>query len=241
MNQESALVTVRLTGSDAGDFLQGYVTCDTSLTSSKAASPMSFPDRQGRVVANGWMYGSSEDIALAIHSSTVEILKSHLKLYLQFSKSSFDSNIQPCGVHGSVGNSGITIEGLQASLVDEAQTEKECFGVLVDLNQPLVTSTTSGKYLPQMLNLERSGAISFDKGCYLGQEVIARAQHRGQVKRRMQRFAVRKGHVQTGDTVVDHLSQRGEVVLASSTHALIVTASSAEQVSNESAELELAA
>ena len=241
MNQKSALVSVHVKGSDAGDFLQGYVTCDTSLMSTATASSMSFPDRQGRVVTNGWLYGSPEHVALVIHASTVEILKTHLKMYLQFSKSSFDSQIQPCGVRGSDANSGIAIEGLQAMLIDEAQTEDECFQSLVSLNQPLVTSITSGKYLPQMLNLEHSGAISFDKGCYLGQEVIARAQHRGQVKRRLHKFAVKEGQVQIGETVVDEQSQRGEVVLASSTHALIVTASTARLVSNETAELELAA
>jgi folate-binding Fe-S cluster repair protein YgfZ len=39
-----------------------------------------------------------------------------------------------------------------------------------------------------MLNLDLLGAIAFDKGCYTGQEVIARAHYRGRVKRRMQRW-----------------------------------------------------
>jgi folate-binding Fe-S cluster repair protein YgfZ len=39
-----------------------------------------------------------------------------------------------------------------------------------------------------MLNLDLIGAVSFEKGCYTGQEVIARAHFRGQVKRRMLRF-----------------------------------------------------
>ena len=40
-----------------------------------------------------------------------------------------------------------------------------------------------------MLNLDLLGGIAFDKGCYTGQEVIARAHYRGRVKRRAQRFA----------------------------------------------------
>ena len=36
-----------------------------------------------------------------------------------------------------------------------------------------------------MLGLHERGAVSFTKGCYLGQEVVARAQHRGQVKRNL--------------------------------------------------------
>jgi folate-binding Fe-S cluster repair protein YgfZ len=43
-----------------------------------------------------------------------------------------------------------------------------------------------------MLNLDAVGGIAFDKGCYTGQEVIARAHYRGRVKRRMQRFVSRQ-------------------------------------------------
>jgi tRNA-modifying protein YgfZ len=53
---------------------------------------------------------------------------------------------------------------------------------------PEITLATSGLWVAQMLNLDRIGGISFEKGCYTGQEVIARAHFRGQVKRRMQRF-----------------------------------------------------
>jgi len=53
---------------------------------------------------------------------------------------------------------------------------------------PQVYAPTSGQFVAQMLNLDCIGAISFDKGCYTGQEIIARAHYRGRVKRRMQRF-----------------------------------------------------
>jgi tRNA-modifying protein YgfZ len=53
---------------------------------------------------------------------------------------------------------------------------------------PQVYAATSEQFVAQMLNLDALGAIAFDKGCYTGQEVIARAHYRGRVKRRMQRF-----------------------------------------------------
>ena len=53
---------------------------------------------------------------------------------------------------------------------------------------PQVYAATSEEFVAQMLNLDALGAIAFDKGCYTGQEVIARAHYRGRVKRRMQRF-----------------------------------------------------
>ncbi|MCW8872924.1 MAG: hypothetical protein OQK01_09945 [Xanthomonadales bacterium] len=42
---------------------------------------------------------------------------------------------------------------------------------------------TSERYIPQMLGFDRIGAVSFDKGCYPGQEIIARARYLGKVKR----------------------------------------------------------
>lgn len=50
---------------------------------------------------------------------------------------------------------------------------------------PWVTAATQDKLLPQMANVELLGGVNFDKGCYTGQEVVARAQHLGRVKRRM--------------------------------------------------------
>jgi tRNA-modifying protein YgfZ len=54
-----------------------------------------------------------------------------------------------------------------------------------------VYGPTSEEFVAQMLNLDVLGAIAFDKGCYTGQEVIARAHYRGRVKRRLQRFVTR--------------------------------------------------
>jgi folate-binding protein YgfZ len=56
---------------------------------------------------------------------------------------------------------------------------------------PQVYAATSEEFVAQMLNLDALGAIAFDKGCYTGQEVIARAHYRGRVKRRLQRFMTR--------------------------------------------------
>jgi len=55
---------------------------------------------------------------------------------------------------------------------------------------PEITDSTRGEFVAQMLNLDVLGGISFTKGCYTGQEVIARAHYRGRVKRRAQRFRI---------------------------------------------------
>ncbi len=65
-------------------------------------------------------------------------------------------------------------------------------GCIAD-GEPAVTADTSTLWLPQMLNLDLIAAISFSKGCYLGQEIVARAQHLGRIKRRMLRYVAPPG------------------------------------------------
>ena len=50
---------------------------------------------------------------------------------------------------------------------------------------PLVTAATQDQLVPQMANFELLGGVSFSKGCYTGQEVVARMQHLGKLRRRM--------------------------------------------------------
>ena len=55
---------------------------------------------------------------------------------------------------------------------------------------PSLTSETAERYIPQMLNLDELDAISFDKGCYPGQEIVARTRYLGRLKRRLYRGQV---------------------------------------------------
>lgn len=67
----------------------------------------------------------------------------------------------------------------------------------------------SDKWLPQMLNWEALGGISFKKGCYTGQEVVARAHYRGQVKKRVALYSAPIGNdIHVGDTVRMKESER---------------------------------
>jgi folate-binding protein YgfZ len=56
--------------------------------------------------------------------------------------------------------------------------------------RPQVLLATQDRFVPQMVNLERLGAVDFKKGCYPGQEIVARMQYRGVLKRRMVRARV---------------------------------------------------
>jgi len=82
-----------------------------------------------------------------------------------------------------------------------------------------VLTATSDQFIPQMLNLELSGAVAFDKGCYTGQEIVARSQYLGTVKRRLHRFSSPEPtHAGAAMVTVDGLVG-GMVVNAARTHA----------------------
>jgi tRNA-modifying protein YgfZ len=53
----------------------------------------------------------------------------------------------------------------------------------------MIEAATADQFVPQMLNFELIGAVNFQKGCYPGQEVVARSQYRGTTKRRTFLFA----------------------------------------------------
>ena len=73
-----------------------------------------------------------------------------------------------------------------------APADRESWRLLdIAAGEPQVYAATSEEFVAQMLNLDALDAIAFDKGCYTGQEVIARAHYRGRVKRRLQRFVSR--------------------------------------------------
>src|SRR5262249_24720738 len=58
----------------------------------------------------------------------------------------------------------------------------------VRAGRALIKQGTQDQFVPQMVNLELAGGVDFQKGCYPGQEIVARAQYRGEVKRRLYRL-----------------------------------------------------
>lgn len=53
---------------------------------------------------------------------------------------------------------------------------------------PLIDASTTEAFVPQMINFDQLGGVSFNKGCYPGQEVVARAKYLGKIKRHLYRF-----------------------------------------------------
>jgi len=87
---------------------------------------------------------------------------------------------------------------------------------------PEITQLNSEKFTPHMLNLDKLGAISFDKGCYTGQEVVARTQNLGSSKRRLMRYNA-VSTLTSGDKLSDGEKDVGEVINVIGSELLAVT------------------
>jgi folate-binding protein YgfZ len=84
----------------------------------------------------------------------------------------------------------------------------------IRLGIPAIAPVTSERFVAQMLNLDALGALSFNKGCYPGQEIIARVHNLGGVKRRAHRYALRAPAPAAGSAVSSGGREVGEVVRA---------------------------
>lgn len=87
----------------------------------------------------------------------------------------------------------------------------------------VITAENTEQYTPHMLNLDRLGAISFDKGCYTGQEVVARTQNLGESKRRLRRYRCDAPDIAIGDKLSNGERDVGTVVNVLGAEFLAVT------------------
>ena len=101
--------------------------------------------------------------------------------------------------------------------VREAQWEHAWHLEDIRSGLPQVYPATHELFVAQMLNVDLLEGISFEKGCYTGQEIIARTHFRGTVKRRMFRFRANCAPPAPATRVIAQGSHAGEVVDAVAT------------------------
>ena len=154
---------IQLTGPDSRKFLQGQVTCDMESLTGSATINGAHCTPKGRII---FLFSAScddqDNIILETHHSVKDMAIANLKKYAVFFKTEISDISQQYSAAPVLSN----LERIKTGSAD-------------------VVAETSDMFIPQMLNLDALGYISFKKGCYTGQEIVARAHYRGAVKRRM--------------------------------------------------------
>ena len=247
--EETDLV-MTLAGADAINFLQGQTTADFENTEPGAVRFAAFCNPKGRVIADVLaIVVSNEEVMLRGRQAVMTALATHLKPYLSFSKSTLSDShwrisCEKIGAQRSATEHAARLQYDADTLVRidiprsdditeswrvsgtaaHSQTTEPLALAEVDIMtaRARVEFDTIGAYLPQDLNYDLNGTVSFTKGCYTGQEIVARLHYRGTPKRRLYRAVIDDtgGTVAPGSrlsnasnravgSVVNHASIRG--------------------------------
>ena len=228
---EARAMCLRANG--AKEFLQGYLTCNTDNLSEDSYLPFALCDIKGRVLANGWTTQREDQVFLIVHRSTLSLVRKHLAPYLNFSQcnaedAEYSVSLQKSERDKEPGLLGYEIASFSVFDSQEEAAEEDASEVIRELliskAVPFIEERASGKYLPQVLKMQETGGLDFEKGCYLGQEVIARVQFKGRAKRSLEKFSwERDGEPPTVGQKYSLNGQNGEIVMVGRTLGLWIT------------------
>lgn len=166
-------------GVDAGKFLQGQLSNDVNALNATTFMLAGLHNPQGRVLALLRLAAPAPDHVIALlPAELVAATAATLRRYVLRAKVAIEEDRDP----ESLSRLALLLPAAAAIVAPTAHAADIAGGV------PQVYAATSGQFVAQMINLDCIGAISFTKGCYTGQEIIARTHYRGRMKRRMQRF-----------------------------------------------------
>ena len=209
-----SLGVIRAQGEDAAKFLHGQLTQDFSLLGLSEARLAGFCSAKGRLLASFVGFKRAHDDILLVCSRDVLpatlkrlsmfVLRAKVKLsdatdaFQVWGLSGTDAAAKPWSkADGADGSQTVVLypaAGLGRALwvapadvpapalpaLETAQWDwLDVMSGIAAVSQPIVEA-----FVPQMLNHESVGGVNFKKGCYPGQEVVARSQFRGTLKRR---------------------------------------------------------
>ena len=227
---------LRISGPDARTFLQGQLSCDLDALTPSNLVLGSVNSPQGRAQAILGLVERTDGIAMIVGSTIAQDAVARLKKYVLRSKVqiSLASDLACYGSTPGVtpypstgeGDRHREVDGVSeiawprsrtifiatAKPAENAEASRAWHAQDIRAGLPQLYPATRESFVAQMLNLDDLGGINFEKGCYTGQEIIARAHFRGAVKRKMYRYASNAPAPAPGTRVLRSGEHAGDVV-----------------------------
>jgi folate-binding protein YgfZ len=205
---------IRARGEDARHFLHGQLTQDVEHLAPDRARLAGYCSPKGRLLASFvvWLEPGSGDVLLACSADVLPAVLKRLSMFVLRAKCKLSDASAERPLTGLAGPAAAAAsapwavaeaqDGSLVRLPDAAGVARALLvggrppadtGVLspeawawleVASGVPRIVAATTEQFVPQMVNLELVGGVDFQKGCYPGQEVVARSQYRGTLKRR---------------------------------------------------------
>ncbi|MBD3842775.1 MAG: folate-binding Fe/S cluster repair protein [Campylobacterales bacterium] len=162
---ELAFTAFSLNGVDAQKFLQGQVTVHVERLALNESRYTAICDLKGRIHFGLWIKKlNTESFELVTTHDQAEEFAKHIKKFGAFSKMKLEE----------IGSVFPTIHGIQTEF---SSNETDIYTWQIEAiksGQAWISKTTEHLFQPQELRLHQRDGVHFDKGCYLGQEIVAR-------------------------------------------------------------------
>jgi len=232
---------ISISGADSTEFIQGQMTQDISAIGDDEARMTAILNPQGRVMSTALIMHWDDSIILVLNKDTVDDLIVWLSRFILRSKvtvSRLEAHIY--GLNQNLANIESDSLDLEKEIFCLRSIETDAERTLLitkslhDFSKSSITTMSSrnwqladiqagiptiykeniAKFIPQMINLDLINGISFNKGCYTGQEIVARVQHRGKIKRRMFHISTQQSNteIRPGTPVLLGDSEVGTII-----------------------------
>jgi tRNA-modifying protein YgfZ len=197
---------IRAAGAEAASFLQSQLTQDVLGLDAHRAALAGWCSAKGRLLASFVVWRPAPDeVLLACSADVLPAALKRLSMFVLRAKCKLTDASSELTLHGMAGAAAATVPAWRCA---EAMIGLPAVGgtaralrvgaapalpaldadawswLEVASGVPRIVAATVEKFVPQMVNFEVVGGVNFQKGCYPGQEVVARSQYRGTVKRR---------------------------------------------------------
>ena len=202
---------LKLTGSEVQSFLQGQFSNDINALEDGVIQLNAYCQHQGKIMALIWVMKRDDEFYLSFPQAlSAEIVKklTMFKMMSDVTIKDVTNELLQFGVVDEVVDGVFVINEQQSIvLVDSANEfklsdENEWEAACIANEVPEVELATVEKFVPQLLNLDiNEVGVNFSKGCYPGQEVVARLHYLGKSKRRMRAFEC-DGEIEVGDELL---------------------------------------
>jgi folate-binding protein YgfZ len=206
--QNRALVSI--SGADAEEFLQNQLSNDISKLDNSSVQFNAYCQHQGKIIALFWVMRSDENFLISFPINLLDTVISRLQMFVIMSDVIIEdvtNNFIQVGLLNEIDNKGylinekmsLSVQSKKNDIEVTTNNQDEWLKSCIMSGIPEVFLSTSEKLVPQMLNLDIDEfGVNFSKGCYPGQEVVARLHYLGEAKRRLFAFKS-ESEIKVGD------------------------------------------
>ena len=218
-NLSDILCVIEVTGADSRKYLQGQLTNDINELDNKAFQWSAHLNNKGRILASFIITKAAEDCYYLITPSEIsDKIIPRLKMFVLRSKVSISKLDSSVLFGDSAVSDGLSIELVPQHYISLPKVKIDYIdhnsalwkNVLINHGLPFIYAKTQEELIPQQVNYDLLHGVNFKKGCYTGQEIVARTHYLGKVKQRMFRF-VSDFHAEIGQKVVSPKFDNQEV------------------------------